>query len=114
MSEVEIINQTPVSISYVKEYLEKLKKDKKELNFRENKVEEYLQGFEILKFKDVEALKKEIESLNVSRLKDKQITKIIDLMPSDSEAIKVILSGENLTLKQEDLTKIEATVKKYV
>ena len=49
--------------------------------------------------------------LNISRLKDKHINKIVDLLPNDVDDLKSILSGENLTLKQEDLTKIVETIK---
>ena len=34
-------------------------------------------------------------------------------MPKDIDSLKIILTGENLTLKQEDLEKIASIVKKY-
>lgn len=114
MSELEVVNQVPVSLSELKDFLDKQKKEKKELNFRENKVTEYLQSFDTIKVKDLGSIKKEITELNVGRLKDKHIIKIIDLAPEDTESLKIILSGENLTLKQEDLGKVVEIIKKHV
>jgi len=38
--------------------------------------------------------------------------KIIDLCPKDLDSLKVILTGENITLKQEDMEKIIEVIKK--
>ena len=113
MTEVKIIEQKPVALIEVKEHLDSLLKEKKELNFRENKVSAYLHGFELLNLKETNELKKELNEIEISRLKETHIIKIIDLLPTDLESLKLILSGENLTLKQEDLNKIIETVKKY-
>lgn len=112
MVDVEVIHQTPVTMTELKVNLEKAKKEKKELNFRENKVLEYLNMFAELNEKDVAELKKQLEGLGIVRLKDRHIVKIVDLMPKDEESLKVILSGENTTLKAEDLTKIVEVIKK--
>ena len=95
----------------MKEHMESLKKRDKELNFRAKKVEEYLNS--ISKLKNYKELKKELESLQITRLKENHITSIINILPKDIDSLRVVLSGENLTLKQEDLDKILETVKKY-
>ena len=112
MVDVEIVQQTPITMVELKSHLEKEKKNKKELNFRENKVLEYLNAFVDSSEKDVNELKKQLEGLGIIRLKERHIIKILDLLPKDDESLKVILSGENTTLKQEDLTKIVEVVKK--
>ncbi len=112
MVDVEVMHETPITMAELKVYLEKAKKEKKELNFRENKVLEYLNMFAEVSEKDVQEIKKQLESLGIVRLKDRHVIKIIDLMPKDEESLKVILSGENTTLKAEDLTKIVEVIKK--
>ena len=66
------------------------------------------------KIKDYKTFKKDLENLNLARLKEKHITLIINICPKDEDSLKTILSSENLTLKQEDINKIIEIVNKYV
>ena len=91
--------------------IDAMKKRDKELNFRAKKVEEYLNN--VTKTKTYKELKKELESAGITRLKEKHITLIINILPTDIDSLRTILSGENLTLKQEDLDKIMKIVKKH-
>ena len=113
MSKIEILQEEPLALHEIKEKLQEIKKRDKELSFRTNKAEEYLNIITktIKKPKDLE---KDLNSLKLQRLKPKQIKKIIDLQPIDLDSIKTVLSHENLTLKQEELQKIIETVKKHV
>jgi len=108
---MEIINQKPINTSELKEKLEEIKKRDKELTFRGQKVDEYLK--KVSKFKKHKELKEELAKLDIPRLKERHIVKIIDILPKDIDSLRAILVGENLTLKQEDLTKIVDVVKKY-
>ena len=108
---MEIINEKSISISELKEKLEEIKKRDKELTFRGQKVDEYLK--KVSKFKKHKELRAELEKLEVSRLKERHITKMIDVLPKDIDSLRATLVGENLTLKQEDLVKIVDVVKKY-
>lgn len=110
MAEIEVVNEVPITMAQMKKKLEEIKKRDKELNFRAKKVEEYLDLF-LAKDKKQEELRKKITDLNISRLRDRQITKILDLMPKDIESLKIIFSGDNVTIKQEDLDKILQAVK---
>ena len=109
---MEIVNQKPFTLQESKESLDKIKARDEELNFRSKKVEEYLNA--ILKKKKPSKLKEELEKLNISRLKESNIVKIVNIQPKSLDSLRAVLAGENLTLKQEDLTKILETVKKYV
>jgi DNA-directed RNA polymerase subunit F len=110
---MEIINieQRAVTLSEVKETLESLKKEKKELNFRAERVYEYAGEFNTLKKKQADELFEKIKALNVPRLQDRHIIKIIDVMPESVEAIKATLNGENITLKNDDVMKIVEAIK---
>lgn len=105
MSDLKVISETPLTMAEVKEKLAKIEKRDKELSFRANKTKEYLNNFS-LKEKGIPALKKKIEELNIPRLKDRHIVKLIDINPKDADSIKMILSGESLTLKEEDYQKL--------
>jgi len=113
MGDITLLSETPVSLSEVKNTIELNKKEKKELNFRENKVIEYVNLFCKIKPKESTQLKEEIANLNIARLKERHIIKIIDILPEDVETLKVVFAGEELTLKTEDLNKIIEITKKY-
>ena len=108
---MEIIEKKPLNINEMKEQVEEIKKRDKELNFRAKKVEEYLN--KVAKTKSYKELKQSLEGLKITRLKEKHITLIINILPTDIDSLRIILSGENLTLKNEDLEKILETVKKH-
>ena len=108
---MEIIEEKPISIFEVKDEMVEMKKRDKELNFRAKKVEEYSNN--IVKLKKSKELKKDLKELGISRLKEKSIIHMINILPKDMESVKVILTSENLTLKEEDLKKILDTVNKY-
>ena len=106
MAEIETLEETSLSLLGVKEALENINKRDKTLSSKGTKVLEYIGKITNLKQKDAAELRKKILACGVERLKEKQIVKIIDLMPKDVDSLKIIFSGDNLTLKQEDLKKI--------
>ncbi|MEK6813047.1 MAG: hypothetical protein AABX86_02960 [Nanoarchaeota archaeon] len=110
MAEIKIVNEIPLSLQEVREKIETMKKRDKELHFRANKVIEYLDTFTQKKQKDTAEKKKALMELSIGRLRDRHIVKILDIMPEDLDSLKSILSGENVTLKQDDLKKILETV----
>ena len=105
MSEITVLSEKPLTLSELKEKLAKIEKRDKELSFRANKTKEYLANFTV-KEKGISALKKKIEELKIPRVKERHIVKLIDIMPKDIDSLKMILSGESLTLKEEDYQKV--------
>ena len=104
MAEIEIMQETPLTMKELMEKLNDVKKRDKDLGFRSKKTLDYLGSFVEKKQKD--DLKKGLVELGIPRLKEKHIVKIADINPSDIESLKALLVGENLTLKQEDLKRI--------
>ena len=98
MANLEIINETSLSMQDLKDKLDKVKKRDGDLNPRGIKTYDYISRF--VK-KDAKKLKENLGKLGILRLKDKHINKIVDILPKDIDSLKSILSGENLTLKQE-------------
>lgn len=106
MVDMTVIEQKPISMAELKDKLESIKKDDKELNFRAEKVYVHLQEFITLDKKDAEEKYKKISELGIQRLKEKHIVKIIDIMPEDPESLKMLFAGETISLKQEELKQI--------
>lgn len=111
MAEFTIIEEKPLTMDEVAEKIKKVEKRDKELGFRANKTKEYLANF-TEKNKKVNELRKKLQGLDISRLKDRHIVKIIDIMPDDIDSLKVMLSGEAITLREEDLKKILDAINK--
>tara|TARA_Y100000034_G_scaffold126401_1_gene177570 strand:+ start:3627 stop:3959 length:333 start_codon:yes stop_codon:yes gene_type:complete len=108
MANLEIIEENSLSLQELKAKLDKIKKRDKDLNPRGIKTYDYIGRFSK---KDTKKLREGLSKLGILRLKDKHINKIVDIVPKSIDELKAILSGENLTLKQEDLTKIVETIK---
>lgn len=100
----EIISETPITIAKLSEELEKIKKRDKELNFRAAKTEEYINQF--AKGKEAGELIEKITKLNIPRLREQQITKIADILPTTVKDLKIILQGYTMTVSNENLKKI--------
>ena len=106
--------EVPISIYDLKKEMTKIKKRDEELSVRAAKTEEYLNNFVILKPKDAEALEEELLKLEVPRLKEVHVKKILDLLPASVEELKVILQGYTLTVNKENMEKTISTLKKYI
>lgn len=106
MPDLKILSEKPLTLTDLKERLETIEKRDKEISFRANKTKEYLNNFASKKLKEAESLKKKIEDLNIPRLKERHIVKIIDIAPKDTDSLKLLLSGEAITVKEEDIKKI--------
>ncbi len=113
MSKPEIIEKTPINMVELKKELKAIKKRDGELTFRGNKTEEYLNDFAELSQKDADELVKKLRNLNIARLKEGFIQKIVDLIPGSVPELKVILQGYTLSVSAEDMAKIVKVVKEY-
>ena len=111
MTKPDIIQEKPIVLAELKEHLEKLKKATPELNFRAERTLEYVEQFTVLSMKKATALKENIEKLQVPRLREEHIVKIVDILPTTQEEAKALLSGYTLTVTNENLKKIADLVK---
>ena len=114
MSQPKVITEVPVTMSFVKAELARIKKRDNELNFRAGKCEEYLNQFANLSVQKADELKTALEKLNVPRLKEEHVVKIIDLLPATLEDVKMVLSAYTVNISQENMKKISETVSKFV
>jgi DNA-directed RNA polymerase subunit F len=114
MGTQEILNKTPLSLAEVKGKLSTIKKRDEELNFRTNKVVEYISSYHIIAQKDAKELYEKLEALDVSRLRDVQIKKIVDILPESEDDLKTIMTGYSISLSSDNVKKVLDAVKPYL
>jgi len=104
MATPKVLSESSLTMAEVKTELEKIKKRDKELNFRAQKTEDYLQQF--VTIKNISELVQKLEKLNIPRLKDLHINKIVDLMPKSIKSLKMVLQEYTITVNNDNLKKI--------
>lgn len=110
----KILSEEPISMNDLGKELKKIKaRDKDASNIRTNKTDEYLNNFLFLKSTEADALKKELTELNIPRLKDQHICKLIDILPETVEEVKVVLSGYTITISNQNYKKIVDAIVKH-
>lgn len=112
MADVQIISETPMSIYQLKKELERIKKRDNELNFRANKTEEYLS--QVATLKNADELFEKIMKLNIPRLKEQHVHKIIDIAPTAMNELKAILQAYPITINNESMKKIIDTINEFL
>ena len=68
----------------------------------------------VIKLKDAEEIMEKIQKLNIPRLKDLHICKIIDLTPQTIVELKNIVQSYSLTITNDNLEKILEVLTEYV
>lgn len=111
MTSPQILRETPLTLVDVQEALKKIEKRDKELNYRSHKVKEHLRLFVTLSLEKKEKLSKKLKELNLLRLKEIHLTKIIDFLPQTVEELRVVLQGYSVNLSKKDMEKITAVVR---
>ncbi|MEK6946303.1 MAG: hypothetical protein AABX32_01745 [Nanoarchaeota archaeon] len=112
MSDMQIISETPMNMYQLKKELEKIRKRDSELNFRANRTEEYLQ--QVLTLKNTDELFDKIMKLNIPRLKEQHVHKIIDIAPTTMNELKVILQSYTITVNNDAMKKIVDTLTDFL
>ncbi|OIO40356.1 hypothetical protein CO154_01500 [Candidatus Pacearchaeota archaeon CG_4_9_14_3_um_filter_31_7] len=93
----------PISMIEADSILEK-KKESKEEKIKE--VRRYIKKFVRIKKEDAVKIREELSKLDIIKLNDTHITKILDLVPMDAEDLRKIFANEAISLNQEEINKI--------
>jgi DNA-directed RNA polymerase subunit F len=112
MADIKIISETPMDLYELQEELKTIKKRDKELNFRASKTEDYLNSMS--QMKEHENLYKKLAALEIPRLREQHIHKIVELLPATVQDLKVVLQGYTLNISQENMKKIASVVAEFV
>jgi DNA-directed RNA polymerase subunit F len=110
----DIVEEKEVPMFEVKNEMAKIRKRDEEPNFRVQKVEEYVNAFVKLSHKEGTELVEKLRKLNVPRMGDKHIYKIVDILPTTVDDLKMILQGYNITINNDNQKKIVAVVVEFV
>jgi len=111
MADMQIVSENPINIYQLKKELENIKKRDKELSFRANRTEEYLN--QIAVHKNADELFNKLMGLNIPRLKEQQVHKIIDINPATINDLKVVLQAYTITINNESMKKIVDVINEF-
>ena len=99
------------TLGEVKEILESLSKEEKDDNKKAKTTLTYLKEFVKTKPDHAKKLKETLQNLNIIKLNQKYIAKIIDIMPEDAEDLRKIFVGEDFSLEQDEINTILEAIK---
>lgn len=113
MTNPQVVEEVPLNIVEVKEMLKKIKERDTELNFRAQKTVEYLDAINTIKPKNAKELKEKLTALEIPRVKEVQIQKIVEIMPLTAEGAKTIFTGFNISVTADNIKKVVSLVNEY-
>jgi len=99
-----IKNTIPLSMAESLEYIEKDKKS-------ENSARDFIKKFVKISPKEAKELRKKLEGLNIIKLNDINISKVIDILPEKAEEINKIFI--DIGLDENETKKILDTIKEF-
>ncbi len=109
-----IVSEKPVTAVEVRHELAKMKEKLGGLSSRAIRTENYLNETASLEPKKAKELFEKISKLNIPRLKEQHICKIVDIMPATENELKAVLQGYVVTVSADSIKKIAAVVKEYI
>ena len=113
MSNFEVIEKKPISLAELREEISIAQKRDGELGFRGGKVQEFINNLNPLNSDKALELTKKIEELEIPRLKEDHIVKIVDFLPTSISELDVLLQGYPITVTKESQEKIVSVVKEF-
>jgi DNA-directed RNA polymerase subunit F len=106
----KVISESPTNASDVKKVLEEVREKDKELGFRAQRALDHLESISTLSAKKAKELENALAKLEIPRMKEQHIHKLIDVLPKTPEDVKLILQGYALTVTNENCKKIADTI----
>jgi DNA-directed RNA polymerase subunit F len=109
----KVVTETPMTLAEVKDELTRIHGRDKELGFRSQKTEEYLQTYP-LTLDQAKALSEKLQKLEVPRLREAHIYKLVDVLPTNVRDVKGLLQASNVTVTNENLKKIADAIAEHL
>lgn len=78
---------------------------------KKKQVETFIKKFSKIKLDDAESLRKDLEALNLIKLKPENIVKIIETLPEDAQDLNRVFV--DISLDEDETNRILETIKKY-
>ena len=114
MANPQFIEEKGLSLVDVKIALYKMEKRDTTLNYLSTKSKDYLESFVTLSASKQEELQKKLLDLQLTRLKEEHITKIVDFLPTTVNELKIVLLAYPLSMPKKDQESIVAVVQELV
>lgn len=111
MTNYKLIKSEFIPMGKVKEFLKGM--SVKDMTMGQKYVREHVSKNTKLTSKKAESLIKELEALEIHKLKPYYVVKIADALPEDKEALRVLVEYSKIAFDEEDLEKIMQIVNKY-
>lgn len=110
----QFVESKPVTLTEVKAALDAMIKRDTDLAYRSNKVKDFLESFiPELSVAKKEQLFAKLQELNITRIKEEQLVKIVDFLPKSADELRVILQAYPLSLAKKDQESIAAAVNDF-
>ena len=107
---MEIVTEKVITNAEALEILEKRSKEG-EMTYEQKKALDILRKFSKIDVKKAKELFEELKS--IEKLKDRDIVKIINLLPEDKDDLRVVLHKDYSIFSEEEINKILEIVKKF-
>ena len=95
-----ILESKPITMAESKEILKDYDTEKAKASII------MIKKFSKLTSEEAKKIFSEIKKLNLEKLKDEDIVKIIDFLPEDPESLRKIFAGSDITFDQDEISKI--------
>jgi len=102
----KVLSESPTNAAEVKKLLEDIKEHDKELTFRAQRTHEHLETIGVLSLKKAKELEAALMKLDIPRMKEQHVHKLIDVQPKTTDDVKLMLQGYALTVTNENCKKI--------
>ncbi len=112
--EPKTISQTPITLAELKDEVEKIKQRDKEPSIRITRMEDYLNAFVVISAKQAKELHTAISKLEINRLKEEHISKIVDLLPKTANELKLLMQGSAVSLTNDAVNKIVEAINEFL
>lgn len=112
MANYEVINQKPIHSSNVYEEIVS-KSQNREQTYREEKILDYLKKTNKLSKTNFELAFKELVALEIPRIEEKHLVKILEIMPKNGTELRAIISHGGVVVVDDVVTQILDVIKKY-
>ena len=109
ITEFDVIEERSVSLVEVAEILNQIETPTVE----QKKAFKHAKSSSKLKKEDALSLRKDLEDVDLRKLKDQHVSKIIDFLPEDIDDLKLILEDSLTAFTNEELQKVLDIIAKY-
>ena len=104
MANPEVVSEAPITMAEVGECLKKVKRE--DLGYRAAKTLEYIEQIHTPEAKKVKDTAEKLIKLDIPRLKENHIIKIVELAPKTPEEVRLVLQGYLISVSNENVKKI--------